>query len=320
MLIAREIRQLKRYAGRVAVAIGVFDGVHMGHRTILGEMVALCRARGHLPVAVTFEPHPAEVLGKAAGADRLTTLAEKARLIAATGVDFLLAIPFDRSFADLSARDFVHDFLAGPLDPKAVHVGFNFSFGRRGEGDARLLSDLGEVHGFAVRVFGPLMGNGEVVSSTRIREAVLAGDVRRATRLLGRPYRLRGEVVHGDGRGSSLGFPTANVEPDPCVLRPGGGVYAAWAAVGGRAWPAVVNVGTRPTFGEGGQATVEAHLVGFSGTIYGRSLEILFVERMRDEMRFATSGSLSRQIDADIADALRALNLRNTHGAAHDGC
>lgn len=317
MLITSDIKELRPYSGRVAVAVGVFDGVHTGHRTILGEMVAGCRELGLYTVTMTFEPHPVEVLNDEAGATRVTDLAEKARLIASTGVDILLTVPFDCEFAGLPAVEFVGDFLVGNLAPQTVYVGFNFGFGRRGEGNTQTLSDLGRKHGFAVRVFGPLMDNGTVVSSTKVRDAVAAGDIRFAGKLLGRPYRLRGRVVSGDHRGSGMGIPTANVEPQPRILRPGGGVYAAWAGLDGRAWPAVVNVGNRPTFGDGGKTTIEAHLIGFAGSIYGRDLEILFIERLRDERRFASAGDLANQISADIKNANAALKMGNPSGPTH---
>jgi riboflavin kinase / FMN adenylyltransferase len=302
MIVVHDPLRLRPHANRCIIAIGVFDGVHTGHQAILREMVSHAAAEGLLSVAMTFEPHPDEVLTESS-AMRLTSLQAKAGLMAALGVDALLAVPFDRQFAALPPDRFVREQLAAGCSPRWVYVGFNFTFGSRGQGNAHLLEQYGAELGFGVRVVRPLMGNGGVVSSTKIRDALGAGNLGLATRLLGRPYRLAGEVVSGDHRGSNLGFPTANVQPPQSALIPGPGVYAAWAALGGASWPAVVNVGRRPTFRSDGALSVEAHLLGFSSAIYGRSLEIIFIERLRDEMRFASAESLCAQIAEDIEQA-----------------
>jgi riboflavin kinase/FMN adenylyltransferase len=302
---------IRPHRGELIAAIGVFDGVHLGHRTILREMVVHARSAGLLSVAVTFEPHPDQVLGRAPGAVRLSTPAAKAAMIRDLGVDLVLPLAFDREFASLTAQAFVQRHLVSELAPRQVYVGFNFTFGQHGSGTASTLTQLGAASGFAVRVFSPQVGNGGVVSSTKIRSTLATGDVAMASRLLGRPYRSSGVIVRGDHRGSGLGFPTANVALAPEMVIPKLGVYAGWASVAGRAWPAVANIGRRPTFAVDGQVVLEVHLIGYpGGQIYGQTLEFVWIARLRDEQRFEDAGHLCQQIAADCAEALRRLRLR----------
>lgn len=290
------------------VAIGVFDGVHVGHRTILREMVATARLTGLSPVVMTFEPHPLEVLTPGGGPPRLTSEQAKAALIRGMGVEQLITVPFDQALACVEPERFVREHLFRWCRPREVYVGFNFTFGAGGRGTAETLADLGREVGFAVRVFDPVILGGLTVSSTLVREVVAGGQVALAARLLGRPHQVPGLVVKGDGRGRGLGYPTANVEPQPNLVLPGPGVYAAWVMLGGRSFAAVVNSGRRPTFGEG-PGRLEAHLLEFEGDIYGQAVEMMFIGRLRDEIAFDGPEALSRQIAGDIVAAQAALGL-----------
>jgi riboflavin kinase / FMN adenylyltransferase len=288
-----------------AVALGVFDGVHLGHRAILGAAVAHARATGAPALACTFEPNPLEVLQPDRAPLPITTLDERLDLIAACGVDGTIVLTFTRELAAVEPEAFVKDVLVDRLAARQVVVGFNHRFGRAARGDAALLRELGERMGFNVDVVAPLTVDGVPVSSTAIRAALGRGDVDAAARMLGRPYTLPGTVVAGAGRGRTLGFPTANVAPGrPVLVAPG--VYACTFEVGGQARRAVVNVGVRPTFGEATLA-VEAYLLDFSGDLYGQTVQLTFVSRVREERRFPTVDALRAQIADDVETARRRL-------------
>jgi riboflavin kinase/FMN adenylyltransferase len=302
----RTIRGLESYppdARPGAVALGAFDGIHLGHRAILGRAVTLARERGLEALACTFDPHPLEVLQPDRAPLPITTLADRLELIAETGIDTAVVVAFTRAIAALEPEAFVRDALAGTLRAREIVVGFNHRFGRGARGDARLLETLGPSLGFRTHVVAPLEVDGVPVSSSEIRAALGRGDLERAARLLGRPYALGGEVVHGAGRGRTLGFPTANVRMDLRLpLAPG--VYACRARVGPAEYRAVVNAGVRPTFGET-ELAVEAHLLDFSGDLYGQRIHLTFLRRLREERRFPSVEALREQIAADVAAARR---------------
>lgn len=288
-----------------AVALGVFDGIHLAHRAILTAAVARARAAALQALACTFDPHPAEVLHPENPPPSISTLGERLELIAQTGIDATVVLAFTPQLATVEPEAFVKDVLLDRLHARDVVVGFNHTFGRGARGDARLLQTLAERLGFRAHVVPPLMMDGVPVSSTEIRAALRAGDVDRASRYLGRPYTIVGQVVRGAGRGRSLGFPTANLEPDrPLIVPPG--VYACRADLGGESYPSVANIGVRPTFGEG-RLVIEAHLLDFSGTLYGRPVRLTFVSRLRDERKFAGPEALREQIALDIAAARQRL-------------
>jgi riboflavin kinase/FMN adenylyltransferase len=287
------------------VALGTFDGVHLGHRAILGAAVAHARAAGSPALACTFEPHPLEILQAGRAPQPITTLDERLDLIAACGVDGTVVLDFTPELAAVEPEAFVTDVLVERLLARRVVVGFNHRFGRGARGDAGLLRGLGARLGFHVDVVEPLTVDGVPVSSTAIRAALGRGDLAAAARMLGRPYTLPGKVVAGAGRGRTLGFPTANVAPDrPALIAPG--VYACTAEIAGQSRPAVVNVGVRPTFGEDTLA-VEAYLLDFSGDLYGQTIRLTFVSRVREERRFAGVDALQAQIAADVEAARRSL-------------
>jgi riboflavin kinase/FMN adenylyltransferase len=271
------------------IAVGEFDGVHMGHREVI---------RGNDTV-LTFEPHPLRVVRPEAAPKLLTSLEAKAELIESLGVQELVVIPFDQGFAHQTPREFIDDVLVGKLCATHVSVGENFRFGHGAAGDTQMLAADPR---FQTRVVDLVEGDGEIVSSSHIRALVLAGEVDVAARLLGAPFRLTGTVVSGDHRGRELGFPTANLVPDEALVCPGHGVYAARAAGG----CAAVNVGVRPTFGTGRAVLVEAYLIDRDLDLYGRQLSIEFLARLRGEKRFESAQSLIEQMGRDVEHA-RAL-------------
>jgi riboflavin kinase/FMN adenylyltransferase len=281
-----------------AVALGTFDGVHMGHRQVIARARAWAAEHGARSAVVTFDPHPLRVLRPDDAPRLLTTTPIKLELIAALAVDEAIVIPFTDELSRMSAEDFCADVLAGRIGARHVTVGENFRFGHRAAGDAQMLLDRAE---FSADVVSLVEVDGEPVSSSRIRELVAAGDVSVSSRLLGHPYVIEGEVVQGDARGRDLGMPTANLEPPPDVVLPAPGVYAATAL--GR--PAAVSIGARPTFERDGRLLVEAYLLDFEGDLYGQRLQIGFLERLRDELSFDSVDELVEQMRRDVDDTRR---------------
>jgi riboflavin kinase/FMN adenylyltransferase len=274
------------------LAVGEFDGVHIGHREVI---------RGADSV-LTFEPHPRAVVAPDSAPKLLTPLTVKADLVADLGVEELIVIPFDGSFAAQTAQEFIDHVLVEQLDARTVSVGENFRFGNRARGDTDLLRTQ---PGFETRVAELVELDGEIVSSTHVRGLVTAGEVDFARRFLGAPFQMRGPVAHGDKRGRTLGFPTANLVPDPALVVPGHGVYACRALVGGENRLAAVNVGVRPTFTTGRGLLVEAYLLDYEGDLYGRELRLDFLERLRGERRFESAEALIEQMHRDVDDARR---------------
>lgn len=289
-----------------AITVGNFDGVHLGHRALAAVAVGDAHQLAGTAVVLTFDPHPARVLSPDRGPSALMTLDQKARALSALGVDVLAVLPFTRAIAERTAESFVSDVLHGALGARLVVVGENFRFGKGRRGDVSLLRRLGDELGFRVEAVAPVLQEGAPISSTRIREALARGDVEAAGVLLGRPYSLEGTVIRGDGRGRTLGIPTANLDSENETI-PGRAVYAGLATVVGdeETFRAVVNVGRRPTFG-GGETTVEAHLLECDRNLYGGRLRLAFHQRLREERRFPGPAELLTQIHEDIAQA-RAL-------------
>ena len=270
------------------VAVGTFDGVHLGHREVIAGADSV----------LTFDPHPVSVVAPQHTPRLLTTLERKAELVASLGVRELIVIPFDAEFAKRSAAEFIDDVLVGALGARQVAIGENFRFGHKAQGDPGLLSADAR---FETVVHPLLEVDGEIVSSSHIRGLVLAGEVVEANRLLGAGFELRGEVVHGDERGRELGFPTANLVPDETLACPGHGVYACVAESDGfSARPAAVSIGVRPTFKTGRGELIEAYVLDFEGDLYGGDLRLRFLERLRGERRFADADALIEQMHRDV--------------------
>lgn len=280
-------------SGRRTVAIGTFDGVHLGHREVI---------RGSDTV-LTFDPHPLAVIHPEATPKLISTFPVKRDLIAGLGVEELVVIPFDKGFASQTAEQFVQDVLIDRLGAEQVSVGENFRFGQRAKGTPEFLQEYRE---FETRVAPLVEAAGETISSSHIRALVAAGEVGPAAEFLGGPFLFEGEVVPGDRRGRELGMPTANLVPDERYVVPGHGVYAAWA----HGYPAAVNVGIRPMFETGRGLLVEAHLIGFEGDIYGETLRIAFVERLRGEKRFESVDDLVAQMNRDVDEAKKIAESR----------
>ena len=268
------------------VAIGTFDGVHLGHREVIDDA----------DTVLTFDPHPVSVLAPQAAPKLIMPFEVKRDVIDGLGVDELVVIPFDRDFASIEAEDFISGVLVDRLGATKVSVGENFRFGAKARGDTDMLRARDE---FETRVVPLLDIDGETVSSSRIRALIAAGEVDQATKLLGAPFLMEGEVVKGDERGRTLGFPTANLVPDDAKVVPGHGVFAAFA----NGHPAAVNVGVRPTFETGRGLLVEAFLMDWEGDLYGRSLRVAFLERLRGERRFPSVEDLIAQMNRDVAQA-----------------
>ncbi|HLK93861.1 MAG TPA: bifunctional riboflavin kinase/FAD synthetase [Polyangia bacterium] len=292
----------------LAVAIGNFDGVHLGHRALLDEARARAARRGGASAVLTFTPHPARLFAPAKAPALIMSLERRLELCAEAGIDVAIVEAFTPAFAAIEAEAFVRRVLGQDLAARDVVVGYDFSFGRGRRGDVALLSALGAELGIGVAVIPPVTVDGVPCSSTRIRELCAAGEVRRAAALLGRPVEIVGRVVRGAARGKALGFPTANLAPEG-ELSPKLGIYAARARLldgpdASATHRAALSIGRNPTFtGEDGAApvTVEAYLLDFDGDIYDRRLRLEVVDRLRDEQRFASVDALVRQIDADVA-------------------
>jgi riboflavin kinase / FMN adenylyltransferase len=274
------------------VAVGEFDGVHLGHRAVIGDA----------DTVLTFDPHPRAVVAPDAAPKLLTPLETKVDIIAGLGVEELVVIPFDEAFAGQSAQAFVDDVLVGTLDARTVAVGENFRFGHKARGDVDLLCAQ---DAFETRVERLVEVDGEIVSSTHIRGLVVAGEIEQANRFLGLPFQLRGLVRPGDRRGCTLGYPTANLVPDNALIYPGPGVYACRASVGESWWPAAVSIGIRPTFVTGRGVLVEAYLIGFDGDLYEQELRLAFLARLRGEKRFDSVEVLVEQMHRDVEAARR---------------
>lgn len=284
-----------------AVAVGNFDGVHLGHRHLLKTICARARKLGGPSVVYTFDPHPLKVLNPSACPPTLTDFAQKAMLIEELGVDYLVRARFDHEYAARPPQWFAEEVLGNDLQAAEVWVGPDFAFGRNRTGNVETLRRAGERLGYCVSSLEPFLVDGERVSSTRVRRAVTDRDFLLAARLLGRPFALHGPVVHGEARGDKLGFPTANLLPrEECV--PPAGVYAARARIeGGGPWrDAAVNIGANPTFGAR-VTTIEAHLLHFTGDLYGKAIELVFVAPVRGEIAFASVAGLVEQIGRDVS-------------------
>jgi riboflavin kinase / FMN adenylyltransferase len=271
------------------VAVGTFDGVHLGHREVIAGADSV----------LTFDPHPVSVVAPQHTPRLLTTPRRKEQLIASLGVAELIVVPFDRDFAARSAAEFVDDVLVGALGATQVSIGENFRFGHKAQGDPRLL----EADARFVTVVHPLLEvDGEIVSSSHIRGLLLAGEIAEANRMLGASFQIDGEVMHGDARGRELGFPTANLVPDETLVCPGHGVYACVAQADGidGELAAAVSIGVRPTFNTGRGELIEAYVLDFDGDLYGQTLSLRFLDRLRGERRFEDPQALIEQMHRDV--------------------
>jgi len=298
------IRDLTDLTGDVrsgAVAIGNFDGVHLGHARIADRLIAEARNVGGPSVVFTFDPHPVRLLRPAEAPPPLTWTDRKAKLLAELGVDAMIAYPTDEELLKLEPADFFDQIVRHRLDARFMVEGPNFYFGHNRTGTIDVLRQLTARTGIGLEVVPPVEVDGGYVSSSRARALLAAGQVEQAGKLLTQPYRIRGMVTHGMSRGARIGFPTANLDAIDTIV-PGPGVYAGRGYVNGSRWPAAINVGPNPTFGEHA-LKVEAHLIGWHGALYGQPLEVDFLRRLRDIQKFASVEALKLQLSRDVAQA-----------------
>lgn len=303
MNIIHDAKDLGRGHRKVCLAIGVFDGVHLGHQQIIRQTVADARQHDAVAMVVTFDRHPSVVVAPQYVPPLIFSRSQKMRAIESLGVDTVLEIHFDRAFSQKSGGEFIHELARDLGEIHSICVGADFVFGRKRSGDVALLKKIGGELGFHVHGHAAVALDGELVSSTRIRDAVRAGDLDAASQMLGRPYAICGMVMTGDKIGGQLGFPTANLDTSDLVLPPNG-VYAACTKLNGTFYRVALNIGVRPTVAATElQLRVEAHLLDFSGNLYGAELEVEISAKLRAEQRFASLSELREQIVLDVAMA-----------------
>ena len=311
MVIFRHPSEIRTPLTNAVATIGNFDGVHCGHREIFRRVREAAAERGGVSVVITFVPHPLKVLAVGREVRLITTYAEKEALIAACGIDYLVAVPFTPEFAAVSADSFVRDLLVATIGVRHLIIGYDYRFGRNREGSTELLRELGASCGFDVEVLPPLGDGTHMYRSSTVRSLVVAGDVAGVVPLLGRHFSLAGRVVHGHHRGEGLGFPTANLVTEKDLL-PREGVYAVKVSLDGELHDGACNIGDNPTFGDGENA-IEVFLFDFTGDLYGRDLRVFFVERLRDEQRFPDIALLKEAIAADVARSREILGRLDDH-------
>ena len=304
MEIIRDLDSLKPYPFPV-VALGNFDGVHVGHQTILKAAIERAHAAGGSALAVTFDPLPAKVLNPNSAPRLILTPEDKHELLRSFGLHGVIVLTFSRELSMLSPEDFLREYLRRRIGARVVVVGHNVSFGHARAGNAEVMRQLGRELGFETIVVGPIECDGIVVSSTRVREMIAAGDMKRTAILLGRPHFLRGPVVHGRERGRTIGFPTANIQSRTECLPPDG-VYATRVVMEEGSYPSITNIGMRPTFSEP-ERTIEAHIFEFNRDIYGREVKLEIAERIRPERKFESAQALAAQIASDLQRAKEIL-------------
>jgi riboflavin kinase/FMN adenylyltransferase len=304
MKIIRNLSHIGALKDPVAT-IGNFDGVHMGHRQIFRQLRKAAADMDGVSVVITFAPHPLKVVKSGKKLRLISTYEEKEKLLDASGIDYLVIIPFTREFAALSAREFVSDILVRSLGIKKLIVGYDYAFGRNREGDIGFLRRMGKEYGFTVEVLEPIWNGKTLFSSTNIRKMVSDGNVRDVVHLLGRHFSIGGTVVHGHHRGKTLGFPTANLQSENELI-PKCGVYAVKVKLDGELYDGACNIGPNPTFDDEA-ISIEVFIFGFDGDLYGQNIRLFFIERIRDERKFPDAGALQRQIEEDVSRCMEVL-------------
>jgi riboflavin kinase / FMN adenylyltransferase len=306
MRVVHGLEGLPRTLPRSVLTIGNFDGVHLGHQSLMRTLVARAAAIGGSSLVLTFDPHPLQVLAPDNAPRQIQTLSQKLAALAALGIDVVVVLPFTRDLAHMGARGFVTDILVRRLQTREIHVGASFAFGHRREGSFNLLKEMGEEFGFVVEKIHQVQFRGTRVSSTLVRQALISGQAGLARRFLGRPFALEGEIVHGAAVGTSLTVPTANLLTRNELI-PRTGVYVTFLDLEGRRWKSVTNIGTRPTLTgqSGGPVTVETHVLDFEKELYGARVCVEFLVRVREERRFESTEALVSRIKKDVATAHR---------------
>ncbi len=304
MEIIRDLNALGRNPYPV-VTLGNFDGVHMGHHAILRAVIDRARAAGGTAFAITFDPLPAKLLAPERAPDLIMVPEDRFELMRLSGIDGVIVLNFTRELSAIEPREFVRDCLVGKIGVREVVVGHSVSFGHNRAGNAAVMVELGNEFGFDTTVVGPVKAGGVAVSSTKVREAIHAGDLRTAAKMLGRLHFLHGEVVHGRERGRTIGFPTANIESETECIPPDG-VYATRIVLDDGAWGSITNIGMRPTFAEAARS-IEAHIFNFNRDIYGQPVKLEVIERIRPERKFDSPEALKHQIALDLSKAKEIL-------------
>jgi len=290
----------------IACGLGNFDGVHLGHQKLIKELLKQSKIRGLESAILTFEPHPTKILQPEKTDPLIMTLKQKENVIKSFGIDNLIFAPFTRDFSKINYKDFIKDILIKKCRIKTIVVGFNYRFGNMGEGNAAILKEVCGKEGIDTIIIPPVTYEGKVVSSSLIRSLIMDGNVKKAGEFMDRPFSIEGTVVYGDARGRRLGFPTANVSYSPDIVLPAHGVYATLVIWQSRTLKGVTNIGTKPTFNKN-QTTLEVHIFNFNEQIYGETLEVVFVEKIRSEIRFETPSELINQVKKDFAEAKNIL-------------
>ena len=296
----------------LGVALGNFDGLHLGHIKLIQEMLFLCKQYNLKSMIYTFNEHPENVIAGKVVTPLLTSNKMKAKLFENFNLDYLYLQKFSKEFMKITAEEFIEKILVKEFNVKAVAIGFNHRFGYKGSGDAKLLQEIGDIYGFKVKVVKPVHIDGRIVSSSIIRKFILEGNMELASRYLGRNFIMEGKVVAGKGMGKKLGFPTANLHYDFNLITPAKGVYITRTAVNGRLFNSVTNIGSNPTFHERG-VHVETHILDFDDDIYGKEITVHFIKKIRDEIKFSESGHLMEQIKKDVQYAYKFFNNNNIY-------
>lgn len=305
MIIHRCFSEITTPLANPVVTIGNFDGVHLGHREIFRRLKQAAREIEGVSVVITFDPHPLRVVKSTREIRLINTLEEKITLIAASGIDYLIIVPFDAEFASIPSTEFIEKYLVGIIGTKKLIIGYDYAFGRNREGNFAMLSSFGARLGFSVEELEPINCGETIYSSTLIRRMVDAGNVAEVVRFLGRHYSLGGRVVHGAHRGRSMGYPTANIRTDKELI-PAEGVYAVKVKINDRLYDGACNIGRNPTFGES-EISIETFIFDFDGELYDQELRLYFIERLRGEIKFASVDELKQAIAADVANCRRIL-------------
>jgi riboflavin kinase/FMN adenylyltransferase len=291
------------------VTIGSFDGVHLGHQSIITDLVNHAKMADAKSVVITFYPHPAVVLQKNNKPIYLTHPERRAELFENLGVDVVITFPFTLELANMRAEDFMRQ-LKNRLNIQQLWIGYDFSLGKNREGNAEKLEEIGKVLDYQLQIFNPIKIDDQTISSSMIRSLIVEGQVSVAAKFLGRNYQVRGEIIHGDSRGRTLGFPTANVQVWKEQLLPKPGIYATWSVLQGQRFPSVTNIGYRPTFSSGpSNITVEPYLIDFDRNIYHEVMDLEFVQFVRDELKFSSIEALKDQISTDIINTKKILSV-----------
>jgi riboflavin kinase/FMN adenylyltransferase len=303
MKVVRGLEDIPREFRDAYVTIGNFDGVHLGHIPILKKIIEEAHGENRKALVITFDPHPKKVLHPDIKPFYLiTTLEEKIQLLEEVGIDGVILLPFSLEFSKISAEAFVNQILWYTLHIRKIFVGHDYSFGKNKVGNVTFLANKGKKFGFGVEVFSAVKFGDETISSTRLRYAILNGNVKMAMRLLGRPYIISGTVIPGKSRGTALGIPTANIKPEKELI-PAEGVYAVIVQLEDNRYRGVLNIGFNPTFSDN-ERSIEVYILDFSENIYGKSVKVFFIDRIRDEVKFDTPEQLVGQIKQDVEQAL----------------